>query len=339
MIDVSVSNSRITVKGHANYAGCGKDIVCAGVSTLTQSLIESIEDLTDDKIKYEISPGWVDINFKDLSEKSKALIDSFFLGICMIANENPEHVRISGTKNTSECRGTFRKVMRWAYMKGRKIMKLFKSRRKFNLQLFAEGDGNGADGNGAGTGEGAEGGGVEGGDGFGEGTGSFDDFLSNPENQAEFDRRIAKALSTQKAKLDGEYQTNLADAKKEAEKLAKMNAEQKKQYEAEKKDQLIKDQQAEIDKLKHEALKAELSKEAARIMKSDHSIIATQDMLDFVVGDDADTTKANIAKLVGIIQEDRKLQEEKRATGRTPRNYDNNNNTMSEIDKRIAKYK
>lgn len=213
----------------------------------------------------------------------------------------------------------------------------FYNLRKMNLQLFAEGEGDGAEGNGSGTGEGANGNEGEGSNSGGK-EGSFDDFLSNPKNQAEFDRRVAKALSTQKAKLDGEYQTNLADAKKEAEKLARMNSEQKKQYEAEKKDQLIKDQQEEINRLKQDALRSELSKEAARIMKSDHSIIATQDMLDFVVGDNADTTKANISKLVGIILDDRKLQEEKRATGRTPRSYSNNGNVMSEIDKRIAKY-
>lgn len=210
-----------------------------------------------------------------------------------------------------------------------------------NLQLFAEGEGNGGSVNGTGVKEGTEGaeGGPSGSTEGNEGKGSFDDFLSDPKNQAEFDRRVAKALSTQKAKLDGEYQTSLADAKKEAEKLAKMNSEQKKQYEEEKKDQLIKDQQKEISQLKQEALKAELSKEAARIMKNDHNIVATQDMLDFVVGNDSETTNANIKKLVGIILEDRKQIETARATGRTPRGYLNNSSgDMTEIDRRLAKY-
>lgn len=212
-------------------------------------------------------------------------------------------------------------------------MKHFNYYKKFNLQLFAEGEGDGSEGNRAGT-EGNEGnqGGNQNEDG------SFDDFLSDPKNQAEFDRRVAKALSTQKEKLDGEYQSNIAEAKKEAEKLAKMNSEQKKQYEAEKKDQLIKEQQEEIDRLKHDAMKSELSKQAARIMRDDHNIVATQDMLDFVVGEDSKTTDANIKKLVGIILDDRKQVETARATGRTPRTYSNNGNTMSEIDKRIAKY-
>ena len=94
LIEASVRRDGITVKGHANYAVSGSDIVCAGVTALAQTLIKSIKDLTDDKIKYEISPGRVDIKYGNLSEKSKTLVDSFFIGICMIAEEFPEYVRI-----------------------------------------------------------------------------------------------------------------------------------------------------------------------------------------------------------------------------------------------------
>ncbi|MBA2215241.1 ribosomal-processing cysteine protease Prp [Sellimonas intestinalis] len=94
MIEVSVRKDGITVSGHAGYAETGKDIVCAGVTALIQTLIKSVNDLTEDKIQYEIMPGWADIHFRDLSEESKFLVDSFFLGVCNIANEFPDHVRI-----------------------------------------------------------------------------------------------------------------------------------------------------------------------------------------------------------------------------------------------------
>lgn len=94
LIEASVRRDGITVKGHANYAVSGSDIVCAGVTALAQTLIKSIKDLTDDKIEYEISPGRVDIKYGNLSEKAKTLVDSFFIGICMIADEFPEYVRI-----------------------------------------------------------------------------------------------------------------------------------------------------------------------------------------------------------------------------------------------------
>lgn len=94
MIAVEARKDRIVVSGHAQYEASGKDIVCAGVTALVTTLIDAITALTNDKIQYEIMPGWADIHFRDLSEESKLLVDSFFIGICMIADEFPDYVRI-----------------------------------------------------------------------------------------------------------------------------------------------------------------------------------------------------------------------------------------------------
>lgn len=95
LIEVSVRKDRISVTGHSGYGQSGRDVVCAGVTALFQTLVRSIEDLTEDTIEYEISPGKADINYGNLSEKSKTLVDSFFIGVCMIADEFPDHVRIA----------------------------------------------------------------------------------------------------------------------------------------------------------------------------------------------------------------------------------------------------
>ena len=94
MIAVSVRKDGIEVSGHAGYAENGKDIICAGMTALVQTLVKSVGDLTEDKIECEISPGRADIHYRNLSEAGKLLVDSFFIGICMIADEFPDHVRI-----------------------------------------------------------------------------------------------------------------------------------------------------------------------------------------------------------------------------------------------------
>jgi len=94
LIVVDVRKDGITVSGHAGYAEAGKDIVCAGVTALVQGLVRSVESLTSDQIQYDITPGRADIYFKDLSEAGKLLVDSFFLGICLIADEFPEHINL-----------------------------------------------------------------------------------------------------------------------------------------------------------------------------------------------------------------------------------------------------
>lgn len=95
MIEVGLRKDGIMISGHAGYAPTGSDIVCAGVTALTQELIRSMEGLTDDRIETDIGSGMASIQYGDLSEKGKLLIDSFFIGICMIAEEFPDYVRIT----------------------------------------------------------------------------------------------------------------------------------------------------------------------------------------------------------------------------------------------------
>ncbi len=94
MIEISRNKGGITIEGHAGYAPQGQDIVCAAVSTLAQTLIASIEELTEDAIQYDISPGWVEITHGDLSANAQLLIDSFFVGVEMIADNYPNNVEI-----------------------------------------------------------------------------------------------------------------------------------------------------------------------------------------------------------------------------------------------------
>ena len=111
-----------------------------------------------------------------------------------------------------------------------------------NLQFFAEGgDGAGADGgNGGGYGEGS------GGD-VGAGSAiSFDDFLKTGSNQAEFDRRLQKAVNTAVTNAQEKWQALTDDKLSEAEKLAKMTKEEKADYLQKKKEKELSDREAAI---------------------------------------------------------------------------------------------
>lgn len=126
-----------------------------------------------------------------------------------------------------------------------------------NLQLFAEGGEGGAGGGAGGSASGDAGGaagaaGAEGGATGGEGGAaapqSFDDFLKDPKNQAEFDRRVAKALDTSRTKMQADIEAKMQEARTEAEKMAKMNAEQKAQYERDKQAKELAEREAAITK-------------------------------------------------------------------------------------------
>lgn len=82
---------------------------------------------------------------------------------------------------------------------------------------------------------------------------SFDDFLKDSKNQAEFDKRVQKAIQTAETK----WKAKNDEAKTEAEKLAQMNETEKLQYQLQKQQKDYEDIQKKLNArdLKDEALK------------------------------------------------------------------------------------
>ena len=73
-------------KGHAGYAEAGQDIVCAAVSALIITTVNSLEKFTDDKFDVQEKDGFVSIHFRNvLSERGMLLMDSLLLGLTEIA--------------------------------------------------------------------------------------------------------------------------------------------------------------------------------------------------------------------------------------------------------------
>lgn len=147
--------------------------------------------------------------------------------------------------------------------------------KKLYLQLFADGEGSGAEGNGS--------------DGNGSGTQgstepvSFDDFLKQEGNQAEFDRRVNKAVQTAVSNAQKKWKTVTDDKVSEAEKLAQMSREEKAEYRA-------KQLEKELENYKRKESLAEMTK-TARKMLSDENIRVSDELLNLMVSTDAEDTK------------------------------------------------
>ncbi|MFQ7021484.1 MAG: DUF4355 domain-containing protein [Blautia faecis] len=172
-----------------------------------------------------------------------------------------------------------------------KVIKAF-CKVPMNLQLFAEGgEGAGADGgNGGGSGDG-EGAGGEGGAGS-DTPPSFDDFLKTGGNQAEFDRRVQKAVNTAVTKAQEKWQALADDKLSEAEKLAKMTKEEKAQYMQQKREKELADREAAITR-------KELMAEAKNTLASDGLPQELAEVLDY---SDADTCKKSMEKVKEVFQ-------------------------------------
>lgn len=96
-------------------------------------------------------------------------------------------------------------------------------------------------------------------------TQTFDEVLSNKEYQAEFDRRVQKAIQTHETKLKEQWKLEQDTQKSEAEKLAQMNETQKLQYQLKKQEEANQEIQRKLNArdLKDEALKIATTQDTA----------------------------------------------------------------------------
>lgn len=94
MIRITRTECSITIEGHAGYEEKGKDIVCAAVSTLIQTMVATIEQKEPEAIEYKLTPGDSEVFITHPSELTKTLIDAFFIGVNEIADSHPDYVKI-----------------------------------------------------------------------------------------------------------------------------------------------------------------------------------------------------------------------------------------------------
>ena len=119
--------------------------------------------------------------------------------------------------------------------------------------------------------------------------------------QREADRRVSEALKKQAKKNEEKV--------REAEKLAKMNEEEKYRYELEQREKAIEEKEKMIALMENK-------NEASKIL-SERGI--SLELVDFVVAEDADTMKANIDLLDKCFKQSVKNEVEKRLSSSTPK--------------------
>lgn len=181
---------------------------------------------------------------------------------------------------------------------------------KTNLQFFAEpGDGAGDGGDGAGTEGGTDGGdGGEGAAGGADEPETFDSFLKKEGNQAEFDRRLNQAISSAVSNAQKRWQMMTDDKVSEAEKLAKMNKDEKAQYLQQKKEK-------ELTERENTIIRKELMAEAKNTLAEKKLPVELADVLNYT---DADACKKSMEAVETAFQKAVEEAVEKKLKGGNP---------------------
>lgn len=146
-----------------------------------------------------------------------------------------------------------------------------------NLQFFAEGEGDGA-------------GGDDGG-GAGDDAPTFDELLAAG-HQAEFDRRVQKAVTTAVTNAQEKWRVMTDDKISEAEKLAKMTAQEKKDY-------LQNKREKELDEREKTLATNELKATAKNTLAEKNLPLELADVLNYT---DAESCNKSIAAIETAFQ-------------------------------------
>lgn len=82
-------------EGHADYGPPGQDIVCAAVSSLTQSAVLALELLAGDRLTVDMGrSGWMQVRIRDPDEKTQVIMAVMELSLEDLQKQYPENVRV-----------------------------------------------------------------------------------------------------------------------------------------------------------------------------------------------------------------------------------------------------
>jgi len=89
---------RIELKGHADYADEGHDIVCAGVSACFLGALKAVKNAESVKYSYEKGQGYVEAT-KEITSYDSIVLDVLYRQLELIAKSYPEFVEIINERN------------------------------------------------------------------------------------------------------------------------------------------------------------------------------------------------------------------------------------------------
>lgn len=102
MIQVTVDRYKgYSVEGHANYAEYGKDIVCASVSVLSQTVLMQLQEVAP--VQYRVQGSLLQVKILgDETREVITLLDLLASGISEITEQYPEYVKLEFIKSEEE---------------------------------------------------------------------------------------------------------------------------------------------------------------------------------------------------------------------------------------------
>ncbi|MBE6138892.1 MAG: ribosomal-processing cysteine protease Prp [Firmicutes bacterium] len=94
MIKININKDEITIKGHSGYANEGSDIVCASISSIAITTVNSLLRIDEDCIEYQENDGYLNIKVKKHNEIIDKLIENMIDLFKELENDYKKYIEI-----------------------------------------------------------------------------------------------------------------------------------------------------------------------------------------------------------------------------------------------------
>ena len=95
MIKVEVTKKNISILGHAMYDDYGKDIVCASVSSIVMTSIESIASIDETAIDVKQTKDKLEIIINKNDNITTKLINTMVMLLTELEKKYPQNIKIT----------------------------------------------------------------------------------------------------------------------------------------------------------------------------------------------------------------------------------------------------
>ncbi|MEG1475995.1 MAG: ribosomal-processing cysteine protease Prp [Longicatena sp.] len=84
----------IEVSGHSGYDNHGRDLVCAGVSSITVGMMNALSEMTEDTCNLVMQDAYVKIHIKQQNEVTQMLVKAMLIQLQTLQESYTSYITI-----------------------------------------------------------------------------------------------------------------------------------------------------------------------------------------------------------------------------------------------------
>ena len=87
--------TKVILQGHAEYRDWGKDVVCAGVSSIVFGTMNALDELAKDACAFQIDENKITIDVEQTSHDVQMILETMVIQVKTVMESYPKNVTVN----------------------------------------------------------------------------------------------------------------------------------------------------------------------------------------------------------------------------------------------------